>query len=304
MACRAAVLLGLVLVHPNRAWTPSPCETNAECVGDIGPEDGELIEGTGVATLIWASNATINATYCAQLNGTKGCMPCAFFSLDSTADGTPAAGATVADLAEFEGMAEGNCYTSNGWLSPADKPWFDIESTLENPTDAKDIRDAGCGQCDARLPESVQGGVAGTICKLHTDCQEDHYCDQLEYKREDGTPAAGTCDIGRLTHFTDEDLTCNEPFDCPLGTDAKGHCPGNLLVCQECGGGADITLIHCHHMVPVHWKNLWSGTSKPMRVIYGGLIACTLVYPLWCSVVFFLKNFTRCCGGAKYSWGM
>mgnify|MGYP003342147010 CR=1 FL=1 len=61
---------------------------------------------------------------------------------------------------------------------------------------------------------------------------------------------------------------------------------------------------YCHELVPVDFKNMWSGTSKPMRVIYGGLVACTLVYPLWCSVVFFLKNFTRCCGGAKYSWGM
>eukprot|EP01043_Picozoa_sp_COSAG02_P035694 COSAG02_NODE_2572_length_8501_cov_8.319448_2_plen_308_part_00 len=304
--CRAAALLGLALalVQPNRAWTPPACTKNADCEGDIGPADGEVIEDVGVATLMWAAADTRNATYCAQLNGTKGCMPCAFYSLDSTADGSPGAGATVDDLAEFAGMVESSCYTSNGWLSPTDKVWFDLESTVENPTDAKDIRDAGCGQCDARLPASAQGGVAGTVCKLHTDCQENHYCDRIEYQLADGSPAAGTCDEGRLTHFTDEDLECNEPFDCAPGTDTKGQCLGNMLVCQECGSEVDITLIHCHELVPVDFKNMWSGTSKPMRVIYGGLIACTLVYPLWCSVVFFLKNFTRCCGGAKYSWGM
>jgi hypothetical protein len=305
---RRAVALGLALIVPNVAsWTPPACTSNLDCEGDVGPDDGDIIENTGVATLMWAAADTSNATYCAQLNGTKGCMPCVFYSLDSAADAAPAANATTDELAEFDGVTENNCYTANGWLSPADVLWFSVDPNEETATN---IRDAGCGQCDARLLTGEQGGRAatggrdGSICKMHSDCQENHYCDQLDFMLEDGTPAAGTCDEGRTTHFVDEDPDCNEPFDCALGTDGKAQCRGNALVCQSCGAAVDISLVHCHSMVPADLKNIWAKTSKPMRVIYGGLISCTLVYPIWCSVVFLLKNFTRCCGGAKYTWGM
>jgi hypothetical protein len=300
---RRAVALGLALIVPNVAsWTPPACTSNLDCEGDVGPDDGDIIENTGVATLMWAAADTSNATYCAQLNGTKGCMPCVFYSLDSAADAAPAAGATTDELAEFDGVTENNCYTANGWLSPIgdpNVPWFDIDSTAESRTDAAGIRGAGCGQCDARLPTGEQGGVVGTICKMHTDCQDNHYCDKL-------VAAYETCDLGRLTHFADEDPSCNEPFDCPLGTDRRTDCLGNALVCKSCGTGdeVDVSLIHCHKMVPVDLKNFMSSTHEADLVIYGGLVACTLVYPIWCSVVFFLKNFTRCCGGSKYTWGM
>ena len=137
---------------------------------------------------------------------------------------------------------------------------------------------------------------------MHSDCQEGYYCDKVSDK------IAAKCDEGRLTHFTDEDSSCNEPFDCEIGTDNRAECLGNSLRCYKCPSAgsetADFSLVHCHAMVPDVFKDFMSQTSRTMRVVYGGLICCTLVYPIWCSVVFFLKNFTRCCGGAKYSWGM
>ena len=306
MARWGAALLALTLVRPNAAWNPPVCTTNADCQLDgAGPEDGAVIDGAGISTLIWAGVNVTNATYCAQLNGTKGCMPCAFYALEAPAAAVPAAAADgtydADDLEAFEGIKQESCYTYNGRLSPIDGVWFD---KADASGELVDIRGAGCGQCDARLPEEEQGGTAGTICKLHSDCQENHYCDKVTLK------ISGTCDVGATTHFADEDLECNEPFDCEIGTDTRSHCLGNSLMCYSCEDEVtDLALkaaaeLHCHSMVPAGLKNFMAQTSYPMLVIYLTLVGCTLVYPIWCSVVFFLKNFTRCCGGAKYTWGM
>lgn len=309
MARSGAALLALALVQPNAAWNPPVCTSNVDCQLDgAGPEDGAVIDGTGISTLIWAGVNVTNSTYCAQLNGTKGCMPCTFYALEApdqvaalAVGALPSASYDAEDLAAFRGMKAENCYTYNGWLSPIDAVWFD-KGDMDGPL--VDIRGAGCGQCDERLPEDKQGGTTGTICKLHSDCQEGHYCDKVTLK------TAGTCDEGALTHFADEDLTCNEPFDCEIGTDSRAHCLGNSLMCYSCEDEVvDIALkaaaeLHCHSMVPAGLKNFMAQTSYPMLVVYLTLVGCTLVYPIWCSVVFFLKNFTRCCGGAKYNWGM
>lgn len=297
----AAALAWAALAACASAWVPPTCSKNADCDG-VSPEDGAVIEGTGIAALLWAGANMTNATYCAQLNGTTGCMPCAFYALESVdmAVGVPTAAAdgtyATGGLEAFEGMKGENCYTYNGFLSAIDVVWFDKDSPVDAPTDAQDIRGAGCGQCDAHLPEEEQGGTAGlsfggTVCKLHSDCQAGHYCDKVSDK------VVATCDEGRLTHFTDQDATCNEPFDCGIGTDNRAECLGNSLRCWKCPSAgdetADFSLVHCHSMVPDALKNFMSSTSRTMRVVYGGLICCTLVYPIWCSVVFFLKNFTR-----------
>ena len=89
-------------------------------------------------------------------------------------------------------MAQENCYTYNGLLSPTDREWFTLGTDGDgNDIAADSIRAAGCGVCDAMLPAEAQGGTesASTVCKVNGDCQAEHYCD----KRSVG--GADTCGI-------------------------------------------------------------------------------------------------------------
>jgi hypothetical protein len=56
MARWGGALLVLVLARPTSSvWQPPDCGDNADCSDGQGPEDGEVIEGTGISTLIWAA---------------------------------------------------------------------------------------------------------------------------------------------------------------------------------------------------------------------------------------------------------
>ena len=342
---RGAGALALCLAclpGPNVAqWAPTECDDNSECVGAIGPAAGEDIGAfAGLSgRLMWAGVNTTNATYCAATNVTSSkagyCWPCAFFALpelsatpelsaisssfretgsDASSWSSELVGADADALAAVEGMAQENCYTYNGLLSPTDREWFTLGTDGDgNDIAADSIRAAGCGVCDAMLPAEEQGGTesASTVCKVNGDCQAEHYCD----KRPVG--GADTCGIGRV--FGEggnprENGECDEPFLCERGTDAKSDCPGNALVCFSCEGRRDDFtspgFVHCHEMVMGNsdvahmFQQFVATTNKAMTIIYATLVLCTLVYPLWCLVVFVLKNTTRCCGGAKYAWGM
>lgn len=254
---------------------------NSVCEG-VSYADGDVLEvtgPTGALTFIAGQNASSHS-FCANLNGTDsdgtgltGCWPCKF---------------TASDNLEMQET----CYTANGMFTPAgvhagDATTYNIGASA-----------AGCDACNEIIDPAEQGGLVGTTCFVHEDCREGSYCDHL-------APAnnKNDCNSGQLPALF-ENGVCNSPFECAIGTDAA-DCPQFSSVCVSCGGEDTWSQLQCHSMSPTHFRNFVLHSSEEMLAVYFTLALCTAIYPIWCLVVFVLKNSTRCCTKSEeYTWCM
>lgn len=274
------------------------CKDNSDCTGAKAPNysDGMALPGESRqgsdATITYRAVENASATYCAalpQLNGSKACWPCKFTATYKVG------GKPIADGDRMAWQRDGNqtCYTQNGMITPAGVKG-------EKPETYRSIPSSGCDVCDAIIPLPERAGVTGTVCYVAGDCQKGFYCSLL-------TKLGDTC---QMWPPAIKNEVCDQPLGlgCEFGTD-NTDCPQHTQMCEACGDEDQTArgawgAVNCHELTPAYFKDFALKTKYEHLVIYLTLASCSLIYPLWCVVVFALKNSTRCCGGAKYTWGM